>query len=114
MDASDSILSMSHTDNDILGISSFKQIKPRKMSWAEEQDWFGLEDLALYYEEKYDNAYNTPHLWVTQKGKILDIRKMETKHIRNCIRCIESHKITNKKLCDKIYTLRAELQKRLQ
>ena len=67
------------------------------MSWAEEQSWFGLEDLAL--EALYGSDYdlNSTHLsvefisipaWRMKDGKLIAIRDMETSHIKNCIKMI--------------------------
>lgn len=67
------------------------------MSWAEEQSWFGLEDLAL--EALYDSDYNLDSThssiefiqipaWRMRNGKLIAIRDMETSHIKNCIKMI--------------------------
>lgn len=61
------------------------------MAWAEEQDWFGLEDLVL--EQLEEDEYNLKHkIWVTQDHKEIPIKKMETSHIKNCIKKIERSK----------------------
>ena len=68
------------------------------MSWAEEQDWFGLEDLAL--EALYDSDYDlgSAHsdvesisipAWRMADDNLIAIRDMETSHIKNCIKMIE-------------------------
>ena len=58
------------------------------MAWAEEQSWFGLEELVLQQLEEYE--YNLRHkIWVTQDHKEIPIKKMETSHIKNCIKKIE-------------------------
>lgn len=67
------------------------------MSWAEEQSWFGLEDLAL--EALYDSDYDLDSTrssvefisipaWRTKNGKLIAIRDMDTSHIKNCIKMI--------------------------
>ena len=67
------------------------------MSWAEEQDWFGLEDLAL--EALYDSDYDLDSIhsgveftsipaWRMADGNLIAIRDMETSHIKNCIKMI--------------------------
>lgn len=58
------------------------------MSWAEEQSWFGLEDLALaaIYEAKKDIRNN---IWIAKDGTKYSISKMTTSHIKNCIRMIQ-------------------------
>lgn len=67
------------------------------MSWAEEQDWFGLEDLALeaYYGSDYnlDSAHSGVEFisipaWRMADGTLIAIRDMETSHIKNCIKMI--------------------------
>lgn len=67
------------------------------MSWAEEQSWFGLEDLALeaLYGSDYDldsahsdvESISIP-AWRMADGKLIAIRDMETSHIKNCIKMI--------------------------
>lgn len=67
------------------------------MSWAEEQSWFGLEDLAL--EALYGNDYDLDSTrssvefisipaWRMKDGKLIAIRDMDTSHIKNCIKMI--------------------------
>ena len=62
------------------------------MSWAEEQSWFGLEDLALeaIYEEneniRNENIRN--NIWIAKDGTKYSISEMTTSHIKNCIRMI--------------------------
>ena len=58
------------------------------MSWAEEQPWFGLEDLALatIYEEERDIRNN---IWIAKDGTKYSISEMTTSHIKNCIRMIQ-------------------------
>lgn len=69
------------------------------MSWAEEQDWFGLEDLILdKLSEQNGIEYITmvTHIpaWRMSNGKLIAIRDMETSHIKNCIKMI--HKSNGK------------------
>ena len=56
------------------------------MSWAEEQPWFGLEDLALdaIYKEDLRNS-----IWIAKDGTKYSISEMTTSHIKNCIRMIQ-------------------------
>lgn len=58
------------------------------MSWAEEQPWFGLEDLALaaIYEAEKDIRNN---IWIAKDGTKYSISEMTTSHIKNCIRMIQ-------------------------
>jgi hypothetical protein len=57
------------------------------MSWAEEQPWFGTEDLVLDQEEREQELLEN-HLWETRDGSLYNIRDMETTHIKNCIKMI--------------------------
>ena len=67
------------------------------MSWAEEQDWFGLEDLAL--EALYGSDYDLDSThsgvefisipaWRMKNGKLIAIKDMDTSHIKHCIKMI--------------------------
>ena len=58
------------------------------MSWAEEQPWFGLEDLVLdaIYEAEEDLRNG---IWVAKDGTKYSISEMTTSHIKNCIRMIQ-------------------------
>ena len=67
------------------------------MSWAEEQSWFGLEDLAL--ETLYGSDYDLDSThsgvefisipaWRMRNGKLIAIKDMDTSHIKNCIKMI--------------------------
>ncbi len=58
------------------------------MSWAEEQPWFGLEDLIL--ADAYEAEENIRRgIWVAKDGTKYLISKMQTSHIKNCIRMIQ-------------------------
>jgi hypothetical protein len=57
------------------------------MSWAEEQSWFGTEDLVLDQEEREQELLEN-HLWETRDGSLYNIHDMETSHIKNCIKMI--------------------------
>jgi hypothetical protein len=54
------------------------------MSWIEEQDWFGTEDIALDAEQDYQSQLED-HLWETKDGFLIKIEDMETSHIKNCL-----------------------------
>ena len=67
------------------------------MSWAEEQSWFGLEDLAL--EALYGSDYDLDSThsgvefisipaWRMKNGELIAIKDMDTSHIKNCIKMI--------------------------
>lgn len=56
------------------------------MAWAEEQDWFGLEDLVLPENESIDLNY-----WTDREGNSIKISDMDTVHIKNSIRMIINH-----------------------
>lgn len=53
------------------------------MSWAEEQPWFGLEDLALEATEVEEEI-----VWETRNGNFIPISQMTTSHIENSINMI--------------------------
>ena len=65
------------------------------MSWAEEQSWFGLEDLALEAGSDYDLDSTRSSVefisipaWRMKNGKLIAIKDMDTSHIKNCIKMI--------------------------
>lgn len=67
------------------------------MSWAEEQSWFGLEDLALeaLYGSDYDLDSTRSSVefisipaWRMKNGELIAIKDMDTSHIKNCIKMI--------------------------
>lgn len=58
------------------------------MSWAEEQSWFGLEDLALDAIYKEDEDLRNS-IWIAKDGTKYSISEMTTSHIKNCIRMIQ-------------------------
>jgi hypothetical protein len=56
--------------------------------WAEEQSWFGLEDLVLEQEEIQESIkikFLQYQLWTTANGVSIHISHMSTSHLRNCI-----------------------------
>lgn len=53
------------------------------MSWAEEQPWFGLEDLALEAMEVEEEI-----VWETRNGDFIPISQMNNSHIENSINMI--------------------------
>ena len=62
------------------------------MSWAEEQDWFGLEDLALEtMQSERDIEYISIPAWRMADGNLIAIKDMDTSHIKNCIKMIYRH-----------------------
>lgn len=61
------------------------------MSYAEDQDWFGLEDLII--EEQGIEYINIP-AWRTKDGTLIAIKDMSISHIRNCIQMIYRSKGT--------------------
>ncbi|MDY2736729.1 hypothetical protein [Intestinibacter sp.] len=59
------------------------------MSWAEEQPWFGLEDLILEaMQSERDIEYISIPAWRMANGELIAIRDMKTSHIKNCIKMI--------------------------
>lgn len=83
------------------------------MSWAEEQDWFGLEDLALEAEEQREDAKSKIEqgIWFQRGGVPISLKQMTYRHICNCINMIE-----NGRLCRKwaLPYLKAEQKRRLE
>lgn len=62
------------------------------MSWIEEQDWFGLEDMAeqAFQEEKNGSDFDIDSMiWVTKDGNYTKISDMSTPHILNSINRIQ-------------------------
>lgn len=50
------------------------------MAWAEEQDWFGLEDLIFEVDPML--------FWTTKNNDKIKISDMSDTHIKNCINLI--------------------------
>lgn len=61
------------------------------MSWAEEQEWFGLEDLVVDQIEEYKELLSKS-LWKCKDGKVIAIKDMTTSHIENCIKKMNRQK----------------------
>lgn len=91
------------------------------MSWAEEQDWFGLEDLILegsgiYRESEKPIVRNTLQwkfnqgIWMMGNGKPIRVSEMSDTHIINCIRMIEEGRLDRPWALE---GLRKELNKRM-
>ena len=89
------------------------------MSWAEEQPWFGLEDLAL--EALYGSDYDLDSThsgvefisipaWRMADGNLIAIKDMDTSHIKNCIKMI--YKSNGKWRHQYLRYFEAELRKR--
>jgi len=68
------------------------------MSWAEEQDWFGLEDLALEAQQRADEAKELikQGIWLTASHQPTPLHSMTDRHIENCIRMIEDGRLNRK------------------
>lgn len=61
------------------------------MAWAEEQDWFGTEDMIEQFpnpEEEIKNGY-----WVINDWEPISLRSMTDSYLKNCIRMIESGRL---------------------
>lgn len=72
------------------------------MSWAEEQDWFGLEDLALAAEEEANQAEEEANqakklieqgYWLQNNGIAIPLINMELSHLINCIKMINDGRL---------------------
>lgn len=68
------------------------------MSWAEEQDWFGLEDLALEAQQRAIDAQERikQGIWMQRGGKPIAIVCMSDSHLENSIRMIEDGRLNRK------------------
>ena len=58
------------------------------MAWAEEQSWFGLEDLVIddiQEQERIKNNFLKKDIWITKSGTYVHISQMDTNHLKNCI-----------------------------
>ena len=87
------------------------------MSWAEEQSWFGLEDLVSedtdWNSEWMDPPTET--LWECKDGTIIAIKDMKTNHIKNCIAMIYRSLKANKPWrTEYLEPLIEELKRRVQ
>ena len=83
------------------------------MAWAEEQWWFGLEDVVLerglfdlddlvenidvkHYDraENARNLFLNYHIWVGKGGeKTYNLSEMDETHIKNCIKMIKEGRL---------------------
>jgi hypothetical protein len=58
------------------------------MAWAEEQSWFGLEDLVInnnQEQERIKNNFLKKDIWTTKFDDTIHISKMDNNHLKNCI-----------------------------
>lgn len=64
------------------------------MSWAEEQPWFGTEDMIEQFpdpQEEIKNGY-----WIMNDWEPIAIKSMTDKHLSNAIRMIEDGRLNRK------------------
>lgn len=61
------------------------------MSWAEEQSWFGMEDVAL--ESPIPQEEILCGNWVQADGSCVRLRAMTDKHLSNAIKMIEDGRL---------------------
>ena len=57
------------------------------MAWAEEQSWFGLEDLVIDYmqeQERIKDNFLKRGIW-TGKSNTIHISQMNINYLKNCI-----------------------------
>ena len=64
------------------------------MSWAEEQQWFGTEDIVLDQETPQEHILKGE--WVTNNGNIIGLKAMTDTHLANCIKMIEGGRLNRK------------------
>ena len=58
------------------------------MAWAEDQSWFGLEDLvieSMQKQEEIKDNFLKKGIWTTKSGTIIHISQMNINHLQNCI-----------------------------
>ena len=61
------------------------------MAWAEEQDWFGTEDMIEQFpdpEEEIKNGY-----WIMNDWEPIALRSMTDTHLANSVRIIEEGRL---------------------
>ena len=73
------------------------------MAWAEEQPWFGLEDLAIEAENEendyIDELINNPYhailhgFWITKDSDVIRLEYLTDTHLDNIIKMIEEGRL---------------------
>lgn len=82
------------------------------MSWAEEQDWFGTEDMLESVPERQDPEELIKRgYWVQNDWEPIALTAMTDRHLYNCIRMIEDGRLNRPWA---LPYLKAEQQKRLE
>lgn len=79
------------------------------MSWAEEQDWFGTEDMIELFpdpEEEIKNGY-----WIMNDWEPIRITAMTDNHLANSIRMIEDGRLNRKWALPYLYKERERRKK---
>ena len=61
------------------------------MSWAEEQPWFGTEDMIEQIPDP--NEMIAQGYWVQSDWEPIALTAMTERHIKNCIRMIEDGRL---------------------
>lgn len=61
------------------------------MSWAEEQDWFGTEDMAEQYPDPEDAIKDG--YWIQHDWEPIALTAMTYRHLTNCINMIENGRL---------------------
>lgn len=61
------------------------------MSWAEEQSWFGMEDVVI--ESPVPQEEILKGNWVQADGRCVSLRRMADKHLENAIKMIEDGRL---------------------
>lgn len=81
------------------------------MSWAEEQDWFGMEDaLALRGFDDPEDAIERGY-WIMSDWEPVRITAMTDKHLANTIRMIEEGRLNRKWALPYLYKERERRKK---
>ena len=67
------------------------------MSWAEEQDWFGTEDMLENITERQDpRELIKQGYWVQNDWEPIALTAMTDHHLYNCIRMIEDGRLNRR------------------
>ena len=83
----------------------------KAMSWAEEQDWFGMEDaLALRGFDDPEDAIERGY-WIMSDWEPIRITAMTDKHLANSIRMIEEGRLNRKWALPYLYKERERRKK---
>lgn len=81
------------------------------MSWAEEQPWFGTEDMIEQYKFYDPKKMILRGFWVQNDWEPIALRSMTWNHLKNCIKMIEDGRL---KRTYALPYLKKEIERRLE